>query len=280
MTTSKTAPLSPSPRLSPLGTFIIENDNLVVSDGMNESYISLVALGTWHALVERVKIESHNERSASLVLVHSSMIEHQSARNWRNAYVKAGVDSGYIAVFDAKRFLYADDDDTARLNTFRDWLSSMVYGDSPGGVGEGGVVVTSGLGDGTYPIALVRDEDGIAVGLRIDFTTDAFFSEGWYDFAHAKDKARMAYAIERGKQRERLEVGERVWVVEGSAHHRSNPAERCLQCPVKGDYWGHYIGTVAKASFTSLVTLDGSNYAIEWDCGALTQTHRANLAHE
>lgn len=118
--------------------------------------------GNWRAYATMEHTES-GCRVAELTAVHEGAGDFTG---WIGPVCEAGVDSGSAGIFDAGAFRDAE-------ITTEDWSSECwkAREENQFGFTETipGVVSWSGYGDGSYPVYVVRDEDGNATVVRIVF---------------------------------------------------------------------------------------------------------------
>ena len=123
--------------------------------------------GTYKCSIRRSTLEGWGQRIVSLTLWHE---DHLKGRI--DKYIgSCGVDSGQLGVFDAKDYLknHQDDDWDNRKSWYRRVCDLTLNPPDWGTIAKKGVVSTSGLGDGVYPVYASYDKDGKVVGLRIKF---------------------------------------------------------------------------------------------------------------
>ncbi len=159
-----------------MNTFEIKSGQLIVTDPCyprEGEFIHKAKKGKWYAEVE------HSEGCISCLIA-----KHESCRGqgyWKTVS-SAGVDSGQMSIFDLSAYGdgegEADDDGSFYNKCCRETCKSFDHRpenkDRPesdyefGIVDECGAVSTSGLGDGCYPIEVIKEGDEI-VAVRVTF---------------------------------------------------------------------------------------------------------------
>lgn len=168
------------------------------ADGLGEVIISdpCYEAGTWCAASRRVLAGpwqagvqySSDRRVTSLFALHADYVFGSLERAAWLPAAKAdlGVDSGQLGFFGATHYRY--DGMVAPGHVFAaDWLPlkhdkpgdawydlccDLTSGPVKGGVLDYGCVSSSGYGDGSYRLQTQQREDGVIVGLRVDFIGD------------------------------------------------------------------------------------------------------------
>jgi hypothetical protein len=130
-----------------------------------------------------------------------------------------------------------------------------------------------------HTLAPIADEHRIAIQ-AVMAHGEAEDAEYDHEIADALAAARMARAIELGQQRETLEAGERVRVVEGSWCHLLRLPEDCFYCKRIGHEKWHHTGiiTANKKSAPNSFS-DPGFYRFQRDCGRVDVVRRHCLAH-
>jgi len=155
-----------------LGTFEVTSGELVVSD-------PCYSLGTWCAgtIIDvkngewEAKVENRDEglwgsRCAELVAYHT---DHQFNHGpWEKASFDVGVDSGQAGIFD-KPFFNSHDEYGGFNDNWYEEVCQITLKDPGAGVLKGGVVSSSGYGDGGYDAFAAKDSNGAVVAVKIVF---------------------------------------------------------------------------------------------------------------
>lgn len=169
-----------------LGAFDINSGKVVVSDPcytLNtwcKSIVDNVANGTWVAEVKQSDEGSWGIRNAELIAYHKT-IGKPNDDNWAHHSSNIGVDSGQAGFYDIDNYRKDDIAKDKEKIDFGDnydtedgdiWYRYNCYqtleGEHSAGVIEGGVVSSSGYGDGMYDFWVAIKEDKI-VGLKLTF---------------------------------------------------------------------------------------------------------------
>ena len=168
-----------------VGTFEVASGIIVVSDPCYDmdtwcrGNIDNVKNGKWTATIETSNEGAWGNRVAALIIKHA---DHKSADADRQEKLNAdiGVDSGQcgfydLPIFREKNNVPAD----AKLASYIDeedgkWYSmccAATYGDHgrDAGIIPGGVVSSSGFGDGSYECFVDKDENGQVTGATLIF---------------------------------------------------------------------------------------------------------------
>lgn len=186
-----------------LGTFVLDSDELIVSDPCYENERDWVcfdtaALGTWHAFTERADCGDWGLRIAALEVRHESVVDVRTL-TWTEAGC-AGVDSGQCGVWRADTPLghgeYGEEnsfyDRACEATSYPPPPASFAsYGLSRGSVMPEGAVSSSGFGDGGYPILVACDDHGAVVAVRVEYMepTNTMVNEADALRRHAADVA-------------------------------------------------------------------------------------------
>lgn len=182
---TKLLPTSP-PRIGTgLGSFVVTAGKLVVSDMTTNESIPCVTNGTWHVFAERVSIGPHGMQTASLTLLHDSMLNEpaESYYDWTknylqgqsycDIYISRQWNFSSIGIFDTDRFPYKDRSNQS-WNKFKTrWVSALTddiaKGHSPvGRVVEVGVVAPTMDGRGHFAVDVVKGSYDQVVAVHID----------------------------------------------------------------------------------------------------------------
>jgi hypothetical protein len=176
------------------GTFQVTSDILVVSDPGYD--IETVELGSGAMLRNPLKgrwrahaVIAHFS-SPSFSIVADLVVHHESVEltdlSWEKGAGLVGVDAGMMGVYDLNRFHDHSVVPKDMRWTFGNgknqpaipedlWYSmccELTLSGTSGGVFTGGVVTTSGKGDGGYEYFLSRSSDGHVVGVKVHFVDD------------------------------------------------------------------------------------------------------------
>lgn len=169
-----------------LGVFESHSGQLVVSDpcyelgNWGQGVLENVTTGKWNAYVEKIDGGEWGERCAVVIALHESLREEDEAA-WEACDFVVAVDSGQAGIFE--RTVYRNDDSVVGETTFDPddkWYSSccdLTLTDLGAGVINGGVVSSSGFGDGGYVAFVARNSEGKVVGVQIVFITDEDLEE-------------------------------------------------------------------------------------------------------
>jgi hypothetical protein len=167
------------------GNCIVLGKQVVVSDPCHEHALTLrnVLPGEFQVSVPSARVAGWGDRNTGLVVVHN---RHRGRPLvWEKHRKEVGVDSGQAGIFDKPS--YRNDASVAGLPWARKrppwrfdpelpgelWyvkLSDMTLNRKEHwGLYETGVVSSSGLGDGVYPILVARNPQRKIVGIALDF---------------------------------------------------------------------------------------------------------------
>lgn len=160
-----------------VGSFNVESGKLAVSDPCydpptEESGLSTVVhakKGLWKAEVVTQDEFDWGTRVAELRVLHASV--EALPVYWEREDVTLGVDSGQMAFVDLPKF----EGDTRDFPPGGKMIGGEWYfnvcdsHDEGGGILDGGVVSSTGFGDGVYRLFVHRDDDGLVVAARIIF---------------------------------------------------------------------------------------------------------------
>jgi hypothetical protein len=161
--------------------------NVVISDPRYEAATWCAAerralAGPWLAGVAL----SSDRRVASLFAQHQDYLWANLPWQRDAANADLGVDSGQLGFFSATHYRYDGAVEPGHIFA-ADWLPlahrkagdawydlccDLTTGSAQGGVLEYGCVSSSGYGDGSYRLQTQQREDGVIVGLRVDFIGD------------------------------------------------------------------------------------------------------------
>ncbi|MGG1442415.1 DUF4241 domain-containing protein [Brevibacillus laterosporus] len=164
-----------------LGTFQITSGTLVVSDPCYEcqqgisGIVEEAAIGTWIGLIDQIDTGDWGERCAYVCAYHKS-IDIEQVTNWEACDFIVGVDSGQAGIFEHQ--IYRVDDSVIGETRFMPedrWYSSccdQTLGEPKAGVINGGVVSSSGFGDGGYEAFIAKNAEGKVIAVQIVFITE------------------------------------------------------------------------------------------------------------
>jgi hypothetical protein len=138
--------------------------------------------GNYNVFVERGDEHGWGMRVKSLRVIHEDF----SDTNMWEEHSEIGVDSGQAGIFCETS--YRNDTIAESIETppsrfdlpFNEYEGDKWYGkmcnftlsDDQSGVYETGVVTSSGIGDGGYPLDVIRERNGYIVGMRITYLFD------------------------------------------------------------------------------------------------------------
>lgn len=140
--------------------------------------------GTYNVSADKRDCSGWGERVHNLQVIHT---DYTGPMNWEEAPGEVGVDSGQAGIFSYDTYRndsifseiseFGKDD---RFKSFNDkegdkWYGHMcdkTLGDESWGVYDNGVVSSSGIGDGGYPLYVVKDKNGYIVAMKIDYLLD------------------------------------------------------------------------------------------------------------
>lgn len=163
-----------------VGTFESHSGKFVVSDpcfdleSWGQGVLDEVATGKWNGYVEKIDVEEWGERCSVVYAIHESIPVHEEV-SWEECEFVVGVDSGQAGIFD--HFIYRNQESVVGETSFDPddkWYSyccDMTLSERGAGVINGGVVSSSGFGDGGYEAFIVRKTDKIAA-VKIVFITE------------------------------------------------------------------------------------------------------------
>jgi hypothetical protein len=168
-----------------LGTSVRVSDPCYTDDVWCKTKLTNVKAGDYQVKVERADLSGWGNRISKLQVVHidHTGISHDDF-NWEE-HSEIGVDSGQAGIFCESSYRndeIAKDIVTPESNfTLGDFRKESEDGEvfyekmckftltEQWGVYETGVVTSSGIGDGGYPLDVLQLEDGTIVGMRITY---------------------------------------------------------------------------------------------------------------
>lgn len=181
----------PASKQHALGAFAVESGKLVVCDpgyGPPEASKSTwlhalvrnAKLGEWQAFVTKVDVGEWGNRCAELTAHHR---DHRPGADatWQRASDGIGVDSGQAGIFELRTMglnsvvpqnYFGKDEPLVPDDLWYSMCCKVTLGDLGAGVIPGGVVSSSGLGDGAYEWFFRTSADGSVVAVRVVFLTE------------------------------------------------------------------------------------------------------------
>lgn len=156
-----------------LGSFNLDENKLVISDPSiplkeTNNLISPVKTGKWNAYVGKREFVfgdgKRGERCTRLNVYHESLSPDKiSGIEWEKGQFDIGIDTGQVGVFSPKVFRNDDIlDNKPKFDTNDPWYDmccDITLGNNKAGVVKGGVVSSSGFGDGYYDFKYSTDSD-------------------------------------------------------------------------------------------------------------------------
>lgn len=180
-----TAPyLSVPEQTSELGTFQVTSEKLIVSDPCYDlgtwcaGTLTNVKNGTWKGFVDRGKTDWGN-RCWAVSAFHENFSS-KTTRCTELMSFEVGVDSGQAGIFDAAEY-HGGEDDYGDGGWYDQVCNLTLDSKLSAGVLDGGVVSSSGFGDGGYQCHVARD-NGQIVGVKITFISSGDFVDNEEDF--------------------------------------------------------------------------------------------------
>lgn len=177
-----------------LGTFQVTGHTLVVSDPGYDldtverghgAKLHNPLKGGWRAHAVLVRFQSPaSSFVADLVVCHESV--DPAKLSWEKGSEILGVDAGMMGVYDLQQFYDSSivpanmrwtlgDGKDRPIDPDNLWFSmccELTSSGSSGAAITGGVVSSSGMGDGAYEYFLSRSSDGHVVGVKVHFVDD------------------------------------------------------------------------------------------------------------
>lgn len=162
-----------------LGDKVVVSDPCYKLDTWCSEVVENVKSGLWSSFIKKSDEGMWGIRVSELTANHNDY----KLNNWEHYSSNIGVDSGQAGVFD---FEYYRRDEHAKPSAFIDeetqkeegekWYSAccdLTCGtDEKAGVMVGGVVSSTGLGDGQYDLFVQREEANKIVAFKIVFISD------------------------------------------------------------------------------------------------------------
>lgn len=173
MTWAGKANIVESPKL---GTFEVTSGKLVVSDPCYSrgtwcmGILEGVRKGTWTARIFISDEKEWGKRVAELEVLHSGVKDPPALGLWENTGIDVGVDSGQAGFWDDSKFGNGEGAHDDPESFYGKACNKTLHG-GQAGVMDGGVVSSSGYGDGGYDCYVLKDGDDI-VGAKIIFITE------------------------------------------------------------------------------------------------------------
>lgn len=164
-----------------LGVFRNESGKFIVSDpcyklgAWCQGELNDVLTGQWFSYVEKVDTGDCGIRCSSLHAYHES-IKDLAEPNWETCNFHVGVDSGQAGIFDVS--VYQNDESVigdTEFMTDEKWYSSCcdrTLTKLGAGVINGGVVSSTGYGEGVYYACISKNNDGMINAVKIVFITE------------------------------------------------------------------------------------------------------------
>lgn len=173
-----------------LGTSVRVSDPCYTDDVWCKTQLTNVKPGDYRVTVEKTELYGWGNRVSKLQVVHLDHvgISHDNF-NWKE-HSEIGVDSGQAGIFCESSYRndeVAKDIVTPESDFFlsiRDQSGDVFYEkmckftlSQQWGAYDTGVVTSSGVGDGGYPLDVLKLEDGTIVGMRITYIDDEDMDE-------------------------------------------------------------------------------------------------------
>lgn len=161
-----------------LGTFQVTGDKLIVSDPCyhrdtnGPRVLSNAASGAW-AVTTAIHTEGRQRFNSKLEARLAPFPADDCT--WRHVLWDATVDSAQMGVFDEACYpqdAERRDDDYQNRKSFYARACAATERVAGGGAIAEGIVVSSGYGDGRYPVFVAEDTQGRVVGVRVVFIDD------------------------------------------------------------------------------------------------------------
>jgi hypothetical protein len=165
-----------------IGTFELTDKNVIISDPCYEKGVwcqgklDNVKTGTWNAVVKE-----EDSRIAQLIAYHSDISDIDSLnRKWKRQSFSICVDSGQAGFFQEDKFrngatsldlpdYFNNDEEAENEERWYGVCCNITLSRQMAGVLEGGVVATSGYGDGCYTLYTVVDKNKEVIAMKIIF---------------------------------------------------------------------------------------------------------------
>ena len=167
-----------------IGTFEVTSGALRITDPCYDldtwcaGTLTQAMNGSWNAYVLISDEGDWGKRVAVLVATHKSVgddfpdiINHYGYRDlsgkWNRTDIDVGVDSGQAGIFDLEKFPGKDDEE--KQEWYQECCNVTLSRVHHAGTIEGGVVSSSGIGDGSYRCYTLLNEASEVVGVLLDF---------------------------------------------------------------------------------------------------------------
>jgi hypothetical protein len=176
-----------------LGKEVVVSDPCYTIPTWCQAVIDNVKPGVYHTTVRKHKSEGWGNRCAMVFAIHEDYYNtpHLLIGNWEKTGYDIGVDSGQCGIFSKETYRNDSHDiefgegDVSFFNqepwnsmnpkgTGEDWyvkMCSRTLGDKSWGVYDEGIVSSSGFGDGSYDLFVVK-KYGKIVAFAIDFQVE------------------------------------------------------------------------------------------------------------
>ena len=164
-----------------LGNKVVVSDPCYTIPTWCQAVIENVLPGEYVCYVQKAKKHFWGDRISKLIAIHS---DYQNKNTWIPYPADIGVDSGQAGIFDfntyrddeyAKTIPHGDGEDLKIEDQSGDkWyckMCSRTLGHTQYGSYPNGIVSSSGLGDGSYELFVLKHA-GQIVGFKIDFGVD------------------------------------------------------------------------------------------------------------
>ena len=156
-----------------VGEFTVTSGKMMISDPCyNQStwcqgVISNVKKGLWKAEVVYSDEGDFGNRVAELIAYYNAKKGLPKQDFWNKEKFEAGVDSGQMSIVDLEK--YHGGGDNYGDEGWYDMCCKITLADKGAGVIEGGVVSSSGFGDGGYDCYSLKDKQGKIVAIKVVF---------------------------------------------------------------------------------------------------------------
>lgn len=158
-----------------VGEFTVTSGKMMISDPCYDQstwcqgVISKVKKGLWKAQVVYSDEGDFGKRVAELIAYNAENgLPNQDS--WNKEKFEAGVDSGQMGIVDLKK--YHGRGDNCGGNEWYDKCCKITLAEESAGVIDGGVVSSSGFGDGGYDCYSLKDKQGKVVAIKVIFIGD------------------------------------------------------------------------------------------------------------
>lgn len=146
-----------------------------------------VSKGKWFAFVEYSEEGVWDRRCSKLYAIHKSKVNNWEDQFWKSLNADIGVDSGQAGIFSKEIYrnnenVILPDDTPANWKDDNIWYLSCcdkTLRKDQAGVIPGGVVSSSGYGDGSYDCYYITNKENEIVGVSIIFIEDNEEEEDW-----------------------------------------------------------------------------------------------------